>query len=206
MANENIKLYYFNVRVLAEPIRMIFHYAGVKFEDIRVERESWPELKPKLGWGKMPVVQVGDQEMTQSAAIARYFARQHGLVPSDDLLAYRCDEYVDAANDFRQEWRKYRFEPDEGKKAEYEKSFREVACPLYLSKFNAIVEANGGKDLVGGKETWADFFLVVFLELFEDTVDKDLLKDYPALQNLKRTIHSIPQIKDWIAKRPETLF
>jgi hypothetical protein len=41
------KLTYFNVKALAEPIRMLFHYANVEFEDVRVEREDWPNLKPR---------------------------------------------------------------------------------------------------------------------------------------------------------------
>jgi len=35
------KLYYFNVRGGGEPIRIIFAQAGVKYEDIRFEREEW---------------------------------------------------------------------------------------------------------------------------------------------------------------------
>jgi len=35
------KLYYFNMRASAEPIRIIFAQAGVKYEDIRFGQEEW---------------------------------------------------------------------------------------------------------------------------------------------------------------------
>ena len=49
------KLYYFNARGGAEPIRIIFAQAGVKYEDVRFEREQWvQEYKPSkmrlLNW------------------------------------------------------------------------------------------------------------------------------------------------------------
>lgn len=36
------KLHYFNINILAEPIRYILHYSGKKFEDIRYEVKDWP--------------------------------------------------------------------------------------------------------------------------------------------------------------------
>lgn len=39
------KLIYFNARGRAEHIRFIFAYAGVEYEDERISREKWPELK-----------------------------------------------------------------------------------------------------------------------------------------------------------------
>ena len=42
----NYKLTYFNGRGRAEAIRIIFEVAGVEYEDVRIEREAWPELKP----------------------------------------------------------------------------------------------------------------------------------------------------------------
>lgn len=40
------KLTYFTIKGLAEPIRLILSYMDVKFEDIRIEREDWPKIKP----------------------------------------------------------------------------------------------------------------------------------------------------------------
>lgn len=39
------KLFYFNITALAEPIRMLFSYGKVEFEDIRISNEEWPALK-----------------------------------------------------------------------------------------------------------------------------------------------------------------
>lgn len=40
------KLTYFDFSGLGEPIRFIFHYANIPFEDNRVSNEEWPKLKP----------------------------------------------------------------------------------------------------------------------------------------------------------------
>lgn len=39
------KLTYFNVTALGEPIRYLFAYGNIKYEDIRFQREEWPTLK-----------------------------------------------------------------------------------------------------------------------------------------------------------------
>ena len=40
------KLTYFNVRSRAEPIRLMFAFAGVEYDDIRVGKEEWAKMKP----------------------------------------------------------------------------------------------------------------------------------------------------------------
>jgi hypothetical protein len=52
------RLTYFDVRGLGEPIRMIFQYEGVPFNDVRLSMEEWAEFKEsrlrelmnKLSW------------------------------------------------------------------------------------------------------------------------------------------------------------
>lgn len=43
--NPKFKLTYFNIRGLGEPIRWLFAYGGIEYEDNRIERDDWPTLK-----------------------------------------------------------------------------------------------------------------------------------------------------------------
>lgn len=45
-AKPTYKLTYFNVQALAEPTRMLLSYGGIPFEDVRIEKDNWPALKP----------------------------------------------------------------------------------------------------------------------------------------------------------------
>lgn len=43
--NPKFKLFYFDIKALAEPIRLLFAYGGQEYEDVRVTSEEWPALK-----------------------------------------------------------------------------------------------------------------------------------------------------------------
>lgn len=40
------KLFYFNIKALGEPIRMMLSYGNIEFEDHRLDQEQWAKLKP----------------------------------------------------------------------------------------------------------------------------------------------------------------
>jgi glutathione S-transferase len=44
------KLLYLNYRAIAEPIRFIFAYAEVPYEDQRISFEEWPAIKPSKSY------------------------------------------------------------------------------------------------------------------------------------------------------------
>jgi hypothetical protein len=48
-----MKLYYFDERNLAEPIRMALHYGNEKFDDIRIAETDWDSWKDKMPYGKV---------------------------------------------------------------------------------------------------------------------------------------------------------
>uniref|UniRef100_F1LBG7 Glutathione S-transferase 1 n=1 Tax=Ascaris suum TaxID=6253 RepID=F1LBG7_ASCSU len=72
------KLTYFNIRGLGEGARLIFHQAGVEFEDNRLSREDWPSLKPSTPFGQLPLLEVDGEVLAQSTAIFRYLGRKFG--------------------------------------------------------------------------------------------------------------------------------
>ena len=82
-------LAYWNIRGLAQPIRLVLVYAGVDFVDKRYEsseRAVWLSDKPNLGldFPNIPYYIDGDLKISQSMAILKYLARKHGLVARDD--------------------------------------------------------------------------------------------------------------------------
>lgn len=46
--NPTYKLYYFDIRGLAEPTRILLAYGGIEYEDVRLSKEEWPALKPSM--------------------------------------------------------------------------------------------------------------------------------------------------------------
>jgi len=208
MSVPKYRLIYFNLRALGEPIRFLFNYIGVPFEDVRIDREKeWASVKESTGWGKVPILEIdGKIQITQSHAIAKYIARKYNLDGANDFESAKCDEYVGVAQDLRNEWRRYYFEQNPTKKEEVKKEFVEIIAARYFKKYSKALEENGGKYLVGSGLTWADLFLVMYLELYEDTVSKDILKPFPLLKKYKEGIHSIPQIKRTIETRLPSKF
>jgi glutathione S-transferase len=74
--------------------------------------------------------------------------------------------------------------------------------PVYFSKFEEVKKENPGDYLVGKGLTWIDILMAQTLEFYQDTVDKDFIKAFPALSQLQKTVFEIPQIKKWLQERP----
>ena len=76
------KLNYFNGRGRAELIRLVFAAAGQKYEDHRIEKEQWPELKAKTPFGQAPWLEIHDNGhvtvLAQSVTIGKRY-RDHLL-------------------------------------------------------------------------------------------------------------------------------
>ncbi|CAL8089294.1 unnamed protein product [Orchesella dallaii] len=206
---EKYKLTYFNAKGFAEPIRLIFANAGVQYEDNRIEREDWPTLKNTFPWGQLPVLQFGDKTLSQSNTICRFLGRKFNLTGSNDWEAARVDELADALSDFRKEVEKIfgeSAEKDEVKKAELTANFLSNISPLFFGNLESSIAKNGDSPyLVGKNLTWIDLQVAHSLDLF-DTIMPNMVGAFPKLRKLKDTVYKIPQIAEWIEKRPKTNF
>ncbi|VDO06223.1 unnamed protein product [Rodentolepis nana] len=92
------QFFYFNIRGRGELIRLILHAAEKDFVDQRVTSAEWTNLKPKIPFKKLPVLEVatpnGDTVMlTESMAIARLLARSFNLYGNDAGEIYLIERF-----------------------------------------------------------------------------------------------------------------
>ncbi|VUZ50762.1 unnamed protein product, partial [Hymenolepis diminuta] len=83
---------YWDIRGLAEPIRLLLRYLGVDFEEKLYhfgpapdfDGKEWFDEKFKLGldFPNLPYYIDGDFKLTQSSAILEYIADKHDMVPN----------------------------------------------------------------------------------------------------------------------------
>ena len=83
------KVIYFNGRGRAELARLLLAAAGQQYEDVRFEKEKWPEHKASTPFGQVPVLEVTEGgktlKLSQSLAIARFLARRFNLDGKTDF-------------------------------------------------------------------------------------------------------------------------
>nr|AVT42183.1 glutathione S-transferase s2 [Lissorhoptrus oryzophilus] len=197
----NYKISYFNVDGSGEPSRYILAYGASQWEDYRVPRNEWPDLKKKTPFGKLPVLEVDGKQIAQSNTIARYLGKQFNLVGKDDWEAVQCDMLVDTYGDLSQSLMSFMFESDPTKKEEKKKKALEEDGPFYLGKFEDILTKNGSGYLVGSQLTWADLFFAAKLSSMKER-HPELLKPFPKLLALVDKVNNLPKIKAYLDKRP----
>ncbi|XP_046848750.1 S-crystallin 4-like [Xenia sp. Carnegie-2017] len=85
----------------AEAIRLLFAAAGVKYEDCRLEKEEFQQLKAsgKLPFNQLPILEVDDKILAQSSTIIRYLGREIGFAPTNSFDIAKADMIGDALTD-----------------------------------------------------------------------------------------------------------
>merc|ERR1711892_934545 len=182
-----IKLTYFNLKGRAELARLILAQAGVDYEDCRIQREEWSELKKTFPLGQLPVLEMDGQTLGQSMTIARYLARRFGLAGKNDLDAAEADQAVDAVTDLVNDAGSVMREKDEAKKAEM---------------MEALLNSKGGDHFAGKQLTWAD--IAVYYVLCSWILGEINFSQCPKLKKLVETVKNLPNIKKWVETMPET--
>ena len=94
---------------------------------------------------------------------------------------------------------------DEGKIKEIKEDLLNSVFPKHFKQIASIVDETEG-DFVAGKQlTFGDLYLANWLDIYEDTVDKSVLDDFPSLKKLQQAVMNLPALKPWIASRPTTM-
>jgi len=201
------KLIYFNVRARAEIIRLIFAAAGVEYEDVRIERDQWPAMKPETPFGQLPVLEVDGVKLSQSNACSRYLARKFDLAGKTELDQARADMLIDCFVDSVEPLIAVFSAKDEVVKAEAKKKYVEEQLPAYLTLLEGLLATNHGgeKFFVGDELTWVDLAFINYVDWIV-AVCENPLANHPKLAALKERVEKLPRIAEWMGKRPKTDF
>jgi glutathione S-transferase len=143
-----------------EPARIALSIADIPFDDDRVPGEEWPQRKPETPFGALPVLEANGKVLAQSNTINRFVGRLADLYPTDPWQAALCDEAMDAVEDIGTQIVATFNLPEEEKKQRRE-ALVAGPIPLYLSRLEERLLANGGRYFADDRLTVAD--LKVFL-------------------------------------------
>ena len=204
----SIKLTYFNLRGRGELPRLLLAYGGVQYEDERisvpwVDTKPWEDLKPVTPFGQLPVMVWDKEEIAQCLGVSRFLAKEFGLAGRTNLECAQADEIVYAVQDALAYGWDAMFDEDEGRKKTMVEKYRKEIVPNILQKVEARLVKRGGQFLVGNMLTWADIQTFFFCSELGLTWDQGV-DDYPGVSGLVRRVGDLPNIQEWVQRRPAT--
>ncbi|CAD5213236.1 unnamed protein product [Bursaphelenchus xylophilus] len=200
-------LHYLNCRGLCEPTRYCLHYAGIPFEDKRYSFAEFPKYKELYPNKQVPVFYVDGKPLSQSGAVLRYIARLTGLNGKDSWEEAKADETFHFFHDCLLAHLKYLFHKANIKPAEdVEAAYAEFVPPATkaLEFFNKMLEDAGNGYVLKSGITYADFVVQSYVTTLTK-LDEKLVAKYPKVVEHYDKIRNLPQLKEYIANRPDTV-
>mmetsp|Transcript_30252 Transcript_30252/g.77113 ORF Transcript_30252/g.77113 Transcript_30252/m.77113 type:complete len:273 (-) Transcript_30252:824-1642(-) len=199
-AQPKLKLYYFEMPARAECTRLMLQMTNYPhFEDVRFSREQWPEIKAKMPFSQVPVLEVDGKYLAQQGAIERYVAKLTGMYPADPWQAAKVDELAFFAMEFLEVFYASFAIKDADELVKARQAIVQGPLGDKLAKLDQMVAAAGAGFLCGPKPTYGDVLMFVMLSNinsgFFDGVPKDVYKPYPNVCAFHQRLASLPEVK-----------
>lgn len=180
-----------------EEVRLAFTLAGVPFHDTRIQRETWPALKPETPFASLPMLDIeGHGRFGQSNALLRLIGRRHGLYPEDIYEAAHHDALMDFAEDLR-----HRISPTMRiADPDQRKAARQALTSDTIPQWGRCVERllGDGPFTGGTKPGVADIKLFVMDKWLSsgilDDIPASVLDGYPRLKTLTKAFAAHPPV------------
>ncbi|CAH0725478.1 unnamed protein product, partial [Brenthis ino] len=199
-----VKITYFNLKGLAEGIRLLLTYGDQEFEDVRIERKDWPALKPTTPFGVLPFLEIDGKKYSQSSAIGRYLGKKYGLAGKDIEEDFEIDQILDFFNDIRIKAAAVFFETDEKIQVKKQEDLEKNYYPFVLKKLDDIIAKNNGHVALG-KLTWADFIIGGCYPAFKKLIKiSNFDEQYPNIKKPQEKLLAIPKLRAYCETAPVT--
>jgi len=200
---------YWNIRGLAQPIRLLLAYSGTEYEDKRYvlgaapefDRTEWLNDKQTLGldFPNLPYYLDGDLKLTQSVAILRHVARKTKLSGQTDAEKLRVDLVEQQLVDINTGVVTICYDPNfETLKVDYLKNLPQSL--ELLSKFL------GDRPFLAGESvTYVDFLAYEILDKL-NALAPEIVSKVDNLKKYIERVESLPQIANYLKNNPKTPF
>jgi glutathione S-transferase len=194
-------LAYWNIRGLAEPIRLLLVYTGTEFEDKRFitgdapsfDKSCWFDNKFSFGldFPNLPYYIDGDIKLTQTNAILRHISRKNGLEGKTDTEKDRVNMMEHQVKDFRNDFARLSYNPDfANMKEEYLKALD--------GKLKAYSDFLGEQPFFAGDHvTHPDFHMYEML-WSHNKLSQEHIQKFPKLVKFMQRIEALPKIADYV--------
>jgi len=208
MAVPEIKLTAFDLKGLAEAIRLALYIGNIGFEDKRVKFDEWKGgVKETIPFGQLPVMEVNGQMVTQSNALLRYAGTLAKIFPAGDpFQAMKVDEMLGIVQDIRMKIGATIYEPDEERKKAMRNKLATETIPVWAEHLEKYFVSAGQSDFTVGKSlTIADLDFLSLMVWVQsgilDGIPKDIFKDYKCIMKIHQNIENQEKIKAYYASK-----
>lgn len=203
---QKLKLTYFDFDGgRGETIRLALALGKVPYEDDRVSRERWAQVKTQQPYGALPVLYVDGAPLAQSNAISRYVGKLTDLYPSDPWQAALCDEILETVEEITMHVGATMALSDEEKKLKREALMAE-SLPVFLSGLASRLSTSGGNYFANQRITVADLKACDLIQWLSsgmlDHIPVDFVqKTAPTLVQHSDRVKNDPRIKAYYNER-----
>lgn len=194
-------LAYWDIRGLAQPIRLLLEYTGTEFEDKyfecgpapKFDKSCWFDIKEDmdLDFPNLPYYIDGDVKITQSNAIMRHIARKHDLCGKTEAEKVRVDTVENQAMDFRNGFVRLCYLDFNNQKEKYLEGLQGTI--KMFSKFLGNRPWYAGDNI-----SFADFLMYELIDQHLQ-LDNSILKNAKNIDEFQKRFEDLEPIKKYMA-------
>ncbi|KAI6220570.1 Hematopoietic prostaglandin D synthase [Aphelenchoides besseyi] len=202
-------LHYFQFRFRGEPARLMFTYKKIPFTDFQIEpKTQWPKIKSTYPNGQVPMLQIGNQNLTQSLSIYRYQAHKFNLNGKNEIEAAQLDQHAELFHelvDKTTKWMTVTVGIDTGDKDKLHTDDFLPAIKDYGPKLEKILTDVGSGFFVKSGVSWVDFYVAGVIKTFFN-LDPTTMATYKTLKAHNDRIYGLPELQAYLKKNPPSQF
>ncbi|MEM9442167.1 MAG: glutathione S-transferase family protein [Pseudomonadota bacterium] len=191
------KLTYFRGRGRAETTRWMLAVTDTDFINVAIDTpEELAALRAtgKLPFDQMPLLEIDGQNLSQSSAMTRYLARNHGLYGNNETDAMWCDLVAGVVADFAETAIQAPFKSS----AAIAVADMEDRFAKFGPRFEARIAAQSSTFIASANMTFADVVLAEALSSYLEWCP-EILTDTPHLERLYNNVISTPGVAAYLA-------